>query len=120
MLLLQRLIEVGVHTPPSQHQAGPLVTPAGPVSSWPQQQQRQQGSATAGSPVVKAIVFSQFWIHVQLVREQLLAHGVRHEVLKRDMSASAKQEAVTKFRADRHSCCLLMDESGETAKVGRE
>lgn len=117
LLLLQRLIEIGVHTPRSQHQAGPLITPAGAVSSGPQHCW-QQGSARAGSPVVKAIVFSQFWIHVLLIAEQLKAHGVRHMVLKRDMAAREKQEAVMDFRAYPHSCCLLMDESGETAKVG--
>jgi SNF2 family DNA or RNA helicase len=61
---------------------------------------------------MKAIVFSQFWMHVQLVAAELTARGVRHVLLKRDMPARDKQAAVTSFRAARVPCCMVMDESG--------
>jgi SNF2 family DNA or RNA helicase len=71
---------------------------------------RPRPAAAAG--VVKAIVFSQFWMHVQLIASELSARGVPHIVLKRDMAARDKQAAVMEFRARQHSCCLVMDASG--------
>jgi hypothetical protein len=61
---------------------------------------------------MKAIVFSQFWMHVQLIAAELTARGVRHVLLKGDMPARDKQAAVTSFRAARSPCCMVMDESG--------
>jgi SNF2 family DNA or RNA helicase len=71
------------------------------------------GSSSVTQQPVKAIVFSQFWMHVQLIAAELAARGVRHVLLKRDMPARDKQAAVTSFRAARAPCCMLMDESGE-------
>jgi hypothetical protein len=61
---------------------------------------------------MKAIVFSQFWMHVQLIAAELKARGVRHVLLKGDMPARDKQAAVMSFRAARAPCCMVMDESG--------
>jgi hypothetical protein len=74
-------------------------------------QQLQQDRAAA-APAVKAIVFSQFWMHVLLIAAELSARGVHHFVLKRDMPAREKQVAVREFTATRHPCCLVMDASG--------
>lgn len=74
-------------------------------------QQLQQDRAAA-PPAVKAIVFSQFWMHVLLIAAELSARGVHHFVLKRDMPAREKQVAVREFTATRHPCCLVMDASG--------
>jgi hypothetical protein len=90
----------------------------GPYQQQQQQQDRSQQNlrhgvkSAGGSSVIKAIVFSQFWMHVQLIAAELSARGVPHIVLKRDMSARDKQAAVMEFRARQHSCCLVMDASG--------
>jgi hypothetical protein len=78
-------------------------------------QQQQQQVKCAGP--VKAIVFSQFWMHVQLIAAELSARGVHHFVLKSDMAARDKQAAVMAFRATPSNCCLLMDASGGSAGV---
>lgn len=61
---------------------------------------------------VKAIVFSQFWMHIQLVAAEFAARDVCHVFLKKDMPARDKQAAVTAFRNSTRSSCLVMDESG--------
>eukprot|EP00775_Hariotina_reticulata_P009277 gene9277-9442_t len=119
--LIRRLIDIGIYTP-SKAAAG--------AAPWQQLQHslglsvagddhqaggilKHAGSSTGvGSRLMKAIVFSQFWMHLQLVAAELAARGVRHYLLKRDMPARDKQAAVTAFRASPSNCCLVMDESG--------
>ena len=133
--LVQRLVEIGLYTPGSAHTVGFAAGAAADTAQGQahlesaglgsqQQQQLQLGvsptaSGAAGPAVVKAIVFSQFWMHVQLIGQQLSARKIRHEVLKRDMAARDKQAAVMKFKATKDSCCLVMDESGGYESIFR-
>lgn len=49
-------------------------------------------------PLAKAIVFSQFWIHLQLINAHLRLHGAELQVLKRDMKQPDKAAAVAAFQ----------------------
>lgn len=53
---------------------------------------------TGPGPLTKAIVFSQFWMHIQLTAAHLLSHDVHVSVLKRDLSPRAKAEALDVFQ----------------------
>jgi hypothetical protein len=122
--LIRRLIDIGIYTPKAKAAA------AAAASALRQQQPHglvvagsshhiggilkhsANSTGSSSSSLVKAIVFSQFWMHLQLIGSELLARGVRHYLLKRDMTARDKQAAVTAFRASPSNCCLVMDESG--------
>ncbi len=54
--------------------------------------------------MTKAIVFSQFWMHIQLLNAHLRAHGVALALLKQDMSPKDKAAAVATFQV-RYSFC---------------
>ncbi|KAF8062721.1 hypothetical protein HT031_004051 [Scenedesmus sp. PABB004] len=103
--LLRRLVEVGIYDP--REAAGQPASDQTAAAAGGQ----PAAAAAAGQPV-KAIVFSQFWMHTQLVAAELSARGVRHVLLKRDMPPRDKQAAVTAFRAVRAPAALVMDESG--------
>ena len=49
-------------------------------------------------PLAKAIVFSQFWIHLQLINSHLRLHSAELQVLKRDMKQPDKAAAVAAFQ----------------------
>lgn len=57
-----------------------------------------QGSGQQGRPLTKAIVFSQFWMHIQLINSHLRAHQVPLAVLKQDMTRKDKAAAVATFQ----------------------
>jgi len=57
-----------------------------------------QASQQQGKGLTKAIVFSQFWMHIQLISSHLRAHGVPLAVLKQDMSPKDKAAAVATFQ----------------------
>jgi superfamily II DNA/RNA helicase len=137
--LIRRLIEVGIYTPPRQQQqqqhmvnpqqpgdhrsstsyikapaaaaSGAVVAPGAGSAAASTAVFNSSSNSHAAQPM-KAIVFSQFWMHVQLIAAELTARGVRHVLLKGDMPARDKQAAVTSFRAARVPCCMVMDESG--------
>ncbi|KAL0025980.1 hypothetical protein WJX77_010392 [Trebouxia sp. C0004] len=88
--LLRRLMDIGA-------------APNSPASQACQQQ---------GKGVTKAIVFSQFWMHIQLISSHLRAHGVPLAVLKQDMSPKDKAAAVATFQHEAGVGVLLMDETG--------
>lgn len=46
----------------------------------------------------KVIVFSQFWIHINLVRTHLLNRGINFATLKADLPAAEKIEALERFQ----------------------
>ncbi len=46
----------------------------------------------------KAIVFSQFWMHLQLIAAHLTRNRVEFALLKRDLQHRTKQEAIAKFQ----------------------
>ena len=48
--------------------------------------------------MTRAIVFSQFWMHIQLINAHLRAHSVPVAVLKQDMSPKDKAAAVATFQ----------------------
>ena len=60
------------------------------------------GSSAIGDAVdtgrTKVIVFSQFWIHINLVRTHLLTRNIRHTVLRAGIPASEKIEALETFQ----------------------
>ena len=64
----------------------------------------QAGTWSAQGPLTKAIVFSHFWMHIQLICAHLRAHNVMVKVLKRDLSPAAKAEALDVFQV---RCVLL-------------
>lgn len=115
--LLRRLIEIGIYSPSGSHTAA-TTAPAAVVddahSRGCLRGASTSTSAVAGitGPPIKAIVFSQFWMHIQLIAAEFAARGVRHVFLKKDMPARDKQAAVTAFRNSTSSSCLVMDESG--------
>ena len=51
-------------------------------------------------PSTKAIVFSQFWMHLQLIAVHLMRNGVDFALLKRDLAHGVKQAAVAKFQVN--------------------
>ena len=57
-----------------------------------------QVSRQQGRGLTKAIVFSQFWMHSQLISSHLRAHEVPLAVLKQDMSPKDKAAAVATFQ----------------------
>lgn len=57
-----------------------------------------QGARGPRQGLTKAIVFSQFWMHIQLINAHLRAHGVALAVLKQDMSPKDKAAAVATFQ----------------------
>ena len=57
-----------------------------------------QGTSQHGRGLTKAIVFSQFWMHIQLISSHLRAHEVPLAVLKQDMSPKDKAAAVATFQ----------------------
>ncbi|KAL0050649.1 hypothetical protein WJX82_004168 [Trebouxia sp. C0006] len=71
-----------------------------------------QASQQQGKGLTKAIVFSQFWMHIQLISSHLHAHGVPLAVLKQDMSPKDKAAAVATFQHEAGVGVLLMDETG--------
>ena len=52
----------------------------------------------------KAIVFSHFWMHLQLIAAHLRDAGIEHAVLKRDMTPPDKADALDTFQV--HACTL--------------
>lgn len=59
----------------------------------------QQGPASEPQPPsTKAIVFSQFWMHLQLIAAHLMRNGVEFALLKRDLQHRVKQDAIAKFQ----------------------
>eukprot|EP00879_Flechtneria_rotunda_P005819 GHRR01006123.1.p1 GENE.GHRR01006123.1~~GHRR01006123.1.p1 ORF type:complete len:1000 (+),score=452.54 GHRR01006123.1:320-3001(+) len=118
--LLRRLNEIGIYAPAAarQHHQASSNNSSGSTSFTGQSSLKRgnhdsSNMVAAAKPVaVKAIVFSQFWMHVQLIAAELAARNMSHVLLKRDMSARDKQAAVTTFRATPSSSCLVMDESG--------
>ena len=59
----------------------------------------QQSSAREQQlPSTKAIVFSQFWMHLQLIAAHLMRNGVEFALLKRDLQHRVKQDAIAKFQ----------------------
>lgn len=56
-------------------------------------------------PLTKAIVFSQFWMHILLICAHLRAHDVEPSILKRDLSPRAKAEALDVFRVSVFIVC---------------
>lgn len=46
----------------------------------------------------KVIVFSQFWIHINLVRTHLLNRGINFATLKADLPAAEKIQALERFQ----------------------
>ena len=46
----------------------------------------------------KVIVFSQFWIHINLVRTHLMNRGINFATLKADLPAAEKIEALERFQ----------------------
>ena len=64
-----------------------------------QQQQNQQPS-DEGRQRRKAIIFSQFWMHILLAARHLQARGVAFCLLKGGMKPHEKDEAVNKFQKD--------------------
>ncbi|KAK9807648.1 hypothetical protein WJX72_005276 [[Myrmecia] bisecta] len=93
--LLRRLYEIGAALTPAQLAL-----------------QAQQAMSSEDVRLSKAIVFSQFWQHIQLIGAHLRQHGVRVAVLKKDLSAKDKALAVNTFQADSGCGVLLMDEVG--------
>ncbi|DBA80065.1 TPA: hypothetical protein ACH3X2_007554 [Trebouxia sp. C0005] len=71
-----------------------------------------QASQQQGKGLTKAIVFSQFWMHIQLISSHLRAHRVPLAVLKQDMSPKDKAAAVATFQHEAGVGVLLMDETG--------
>lgn len=71
-----------------------------------------EGAREASKGLTKAIVFSQFWMHIQLINAHLRAHGVALALLKQDMSPKDKAAAVATFQHDAGVGVLLMDETG--------
>lgn len=57
-----------------------------------------QGGGDPSKGLTKAIVFSQFWMHIQLINAHLRAHGVALALLKQDMSPKDKAAAVATFQ----------------------
>ena len=57
---------------------------------------RRNLDAPAEKP--KVIVFSQFWIHINLVRTHLLNRGINFATLKVDLPASEKIQALERFQ----------------------
>ena len=57
-----------------------------------------QGAGDPSKGLTKAIVFSQFWMHIQLINAHLRAHGVALALLKQDMSPKDKAAAVATFQ----------------------
>ena len=55
--------------------------------------------------MTKAIVFSQFWMHIQLINSHLRAHQVPLAVLKQDMTRQDKAAAVATFQV---LCCAVL------------
>ena len=53
-------------------------------------------------PSTKAIVFSQFWMHLQLIAAHLMQSQVEFALLKRDLQHRTKQEALAKFQVGAH------------------
>ena len=56
-------------------------------------------------PSTKAIVFSQFWMHLQLIAVHLMRNGVDFALLKRDLAHGVKQAAVAKFQVNTDAAC---------------
>ncbi|KAK9795946.1 hypothetical protein WJX73_001584 [Symbiochloris irregularis] len=101
--LLHRLMHIGaVRAPPPGTRYPAHSRHTGPAGSGGHVQQ----------PLTKAIVFSQFWMHIQLICAHLRAHGVEPSILKRDLSPRAKAEALDVFRHDDECGVLVMDETG--------
>ena len=65
---------------------------------------QRPGQAVRG--MTKAIVFSQFWMHIQLIAAHLRAHSVPVAVLKQDMSPKDKAAAVATFQVWQAWCTL--------------
>ncbi|KAL3136547.1 hypothetical protein ABBQ38_005794 [Trebouxia sp. C0009 RCD-2024] len=63
-----------------------------------------EGAGEASKGATKAIVFSQFWMHIQLINAHLRAHGVALALLKQDMSPKDKAAAVATFQVSWSSC----------------
>mmetsp|Transcript_17744 Transcript_17744/g.45445 ORF Transcript_17744/g.45445 Transcript_17744/m.45445 type:complete len:1390 (-) Transcript_17744:249-4418(-) len=60
----------------------------------------------------KAIVFSQFWMHIRLASRHLAGHGVPFCVLKTGTSQEQRNAAVNRFQKDPQVGVLLMDDTG--------
>ena len=60
----------------------------------------------------KAIVFSRFWPHINLIDRSLSDARIPHCVLKRDTSARTKNAVVDAFRTSNDFSVLLMDTTG--------
>jgi len=67
---------------------------------------------TNDSGKTKAIVFSRFWTHINLIDESLSEAEIPHCILKRDMEGKEKNEAVHDFRTNHDFNVLLMDTTG--------
>ena len=60
----------------------------------------------------KAVVYSAFWEHLQLVQARLTDHGVPFALMVRHARAQAKAAELERFRGDPGCGVLLMDASG--------
>lgn len=60
----------------------------------------------------KAIVFSRFWPHINLIDKSLCDAGIPHCALKRDIRARDKNAVVHAFRTNPDFSVLLMDATG--------
>lgn len=50
------------------------------------------------APKTKVIVFSQFWIHINLVRTHLMKHRIQFAIMRAGLPASEKIEALEDFK----------------------
>ena len=54
----------------------------------------------------KAIVFTQFWQHLNLIERQLTDHGVGLAVLKGSMKSDEKARSLDQFKVANPSVCV--------------
>ena len=67
---------------------------------WYKKMTREQAGGVQGSdkPGTKAIVFSQFWMHIELVVHFLATRSVSLALLKRNLSPADKAAALARFQ----------------------
>lgn len=91
--------------------AQPVITQIPPppalrgVTNGVQQEQRNAGGE-AMSGLTKAIVFSQYWIHIWLVKNYLASHDVKFEVLSTGLLPAEKVQALDVFQVRTQSPVL--------------
>ena len=60
----------------------------------------------------KIIIFSQFWMHLQLIESRLSAHGYQYCFLSNSQPLLERYQNINRFEKDPHIAILLMDSVG--------